>query len=65
MNPQEQNKAKAPFQNPADVAPGVKRDESPKQPAATNIQPGTAGLAKPADKDLAECSTTKGSCGTK
>jgi len=55
MNPQEQNKAA--------ITPGIQKNESPKPPAAANGSADTS--AKPAEKDAAECSTTKGSCGTK
>jgi len=55
MNPQEQNKAA--------ITPGIQKNESPKQPVAANAP--TDASVKPADKDAAECSTTKGSCGTK
>jgi hypothetical protein len=55
MNPQEQNSAVA--------TPVIQKNESPKQPVAANGPADTS--VKPAEKDAAECSTTKSSCGTK
>jgi hypothetical protein len=55
MNPQEQNTAA--------IAPGIQKDESPKQPVAANA-PAEASV-KSVEKDAAEGSTTKSSCGTK
>jgi len=63
MNPQEQNKEKAPYASATAPAPGVQKNESPKQPAAP-LSPADASV-KPMDKDAGECGTTKGSCGTK
>jgi hypothetical protein len=59
MNPQEQNKA-------AVATPGIQKNESPKQPVAAN-GPADASVkpAEKTEKDAAECSTTKSSCGTK
>ena len=59
MNPQEQNKEKAPFQTQAG-APGIQKNESPKQSLAAD-----AKTVKPSDEDETDDSTTKGSYGTK
>ena len=72
MNPQEQNKDKARFQNQSGMPAGVKKDESPKASVGTNIKPGSYDKKTKGedsdesdDRDSSECGTNKGSCGSK
>jgi len=61
MNPQEQNKPKAPFQGPNTGTPNNQKNDAYKKPSDMQDK-----NRKPEDKESdGSCSTTKGSCGTK
>lgn len=68
MNPQEQNKPKAPSQGATASPPGMPKDPAFKLPGAPDKDRKEAWPAKPAakdEKDAGECGTAKGSCSTK
>ena len=73
MNPQEQTKTTAPFQNKTASPSGVQKNELPKDPSAANLPSDTqdknrkdaASTKSDKDADTTDCGTNKGSCGSK